>query len=278
VPGPERPVRAKAARSAVTALCAVAIAAGFVQRQTPRNVYLFDCGGTIQRLSVAESGASLARRVSDLDSTLPSDVRDGCAILSGAYDVVGSRLLLDVQTEGRQRDDSIPTRVLALAAPGLVPVEAGFQTAPRAERSAPGALGRRIRALDAPFARSVVYVLDGYDTVLFQELRETSPSAPVSVRPDLMWKPGTVSLREAHPDATGRYAVADLATGTVLGSVVTAPQGSAQQRVVCFTPRGRIYVAAARDTIAILETAHPDSRAVLAAVSLDLYWTACAWD
>jgi len=251
-------------------LCAAALSTGPVQQEGPQDIYLFDCGGTIQQLSDAE--ASDAWRVSDLDSTLPSEVRDGCAILSGWHDNSESHLLLRVQTEGRQRGDSIPTRMLALAVPGLVPVGRGIPAAPRPERSDRTELIRQVRRLEAPFPRSIAYVLDGYDTVLFQEMQADSSAGPMSVHP------GTVSLREAHPDATGRYAVADLSTGAVRGSVVTAPQGSAEQRVVCFTPQGRIYVAAARDTLAVLDTTRPDGRAVQAAVTLDLYWTACAWD
>lgn len=257
-------------------LCAAALAAGAVQQEMPQDVYLFDCGGTIQRLSDAEPAD--ARRVSDLDSTLPSEVHDGCAILSGRYDNSKSQLLLRVQAEAWQRNDSIPTTVLALRVPDLRPERTDVEAALRPERSARTELARRVRALEAPFARSVAYVLGGYDMVLFQELQETSPPGPMSVRPDILWQAGTVALREARPDATGRYAVADLSTGAVRGSVVTAPQGSAQQRVVCFTPQGRIYVAAARDTLAVLDTTHPDGRAVQAAVTLDLYWTACAWE
>jgi len=257
-------------------LCAAALAAGAVQQETPQDIYLFDCGGAIQRLSDAE--AADAWRVSDLDSTLPSEVHDGCAILSGWYDSGRSHLLLRVQTEAWQHGDSIPTTVLALRVPDLRPERTDIEAAPRPKRSARTELARRVRALEAPFARSLAYVLDGYDTVLFQELQETSLPGPMSVQPEILWRAGTVSLREAHPDATGRYAVADLSTGAVRGSVVTAPQGSAQQRVVCFTPQGTIYVAAARDTIAVLDAAHPDRGVVLAAVTLDLYWTACAWE
>jgi hypothetical protein len=259
-------------------LCAAALAAGAVRQETPQYVYLFDCGGTVQRLSDADVPAGDARRVSDLDPALPSEVRDGCAILSGWYDTGSSQLLLRVQTAGRQRGDSTPTRMLALAVPGLVPVGRGIQAAPRFERSARAELIRQVRRLEAPFPRSIAYVLNGYDSVLFQELQEDSSAGPMSVQPDILWRAGTVSLREAHPHATGRYAVADLSTGAVRGSVVTAPQGSAQQRVVCFTPQGRVYVAAARDTLAVLDTTRSDGRAVQAAVTLDLYWTACAWE
>lgn len=244
-------------------------------QHVPSAIYLFDCEGTVQRLDRASASLTRAVPVHELDATLPEEVRDGCAVDAGWYDTTAERLMLVAQTQMWQQDDSVPTKVLSLSVPSLAVVGArGGASRPAEPRhlEVPD-----LRSIQSPFDRSVAYVLNDRTTVLLQELATSGGHAGLSMEPDLLWHAGEVSLRSAHADATGRYAVYDLATGKSRGQVVKAPPGASENRVVCFTPRGTILIATARDTLLVLDTVHPAHYSRIGDKALDLYWTACAW-
>jgi hypothetical protein len=54
------------------------------------------------------------------------------------------------------------------------------------------------------------------------------------------------------------------------------PAPDTEARVVCATPRGRIYVAVSRDTLLRLDVSQPDQRVRIPGLEVDLYWAACA--
>jgi hypothetical protein len=265
-------------RTAVPVSCALALAAATVLRTPPEAVYLFDCEGMLQRIEGSASSPERARHVSEIDSTLPKQVRDGCSINAGWYDRSSARLVLVVQTRMWQQNDSVPTKVLSLAAPALVAARVATALPRQPTRPDLDALLPRLRSIRSPFVRSAAYLLGDNATLLLQELRDSAGPSPLPVEPDFLWEAGVVSFRQPRPDATGRYAVYDLAAERLRGAVASAPKGVSEHRVICFTPRGKIYVAAARDTLLVLDVMNPAHRALISDSALDLYWTACAWD
>ena len=120
------------------------------------------------------------------------------------------------------------------------------------------------------------YVSPDGTTLLLEELGAPTRTRTPGISLDFGWHAGTVELNPPDADATGRYALFDLTGGTERGSVVSVTGAAFDDRVVCFTPGGRIYVATARDTLTVLDVAEPGRRSSLGGLDLDLYWTACA--
>lgn len=206
-------------------------------------------------------------------------VRDGCAVHGGWYDDAADRLLLEVQTVPLQDSlDRLPTRVVALRE--LEPTEGEGGLGALALPAAPDrrAAAAALDSVEVPFDRGVGYLLDDGVTLLAQELTDSEASAP-GVWIDGLWRSGEVGLRRTREDATGRYAVVDLAARVVRGSIVSAADEEEAEAagVVCVTPGGRVYLAVAPDALLVLDVMRPAAPSRMA-VGLDLSWAACAWD
>jgi len=242
----------------------------------PEHVYLFDCGGNVRHLVVDAPVGSSSIPVSAIDTTLPNRVRDGCAIHAGWYDVPTGNLVLRVQVRsGMDENDALPTKLLWLTP---APERASDQDQSAAALSRPDAQTIRaaVESVESPFVRSAGYVSPDGTTLLLQELATASATRHPPIALNFGWHAGTVELNPPNADATGRYALLDLTSGTQRGSVVSVTGAASDDRVVCITPGGRIYVATARDTLTVLDVAQPDRRISIGDLGLDLYWTACA--
>ncbi len=265
--------RARACASTLLVVCsATACAPEF------DDVYLFDCGGNVGILDGNELTVGRAVHVSAVDSTLPGRVRDGCAISRGWYVSGAERLFLQVQIQAAaDATDLLPTRTIVLSVPDLRPAERTEHTPIPERRSDSRALLRRIPLVRSPFASSAAYYVYGEATLLLQELEPGTADAgviwPVTVR-----IPGAVELGQAIAGATGRYALYDLATDTQLGDVIAVVGGSDDDRVLCTTPDGLFVLAAARDSLLVVDTKGGRGSVVSRTPELDLYWTACAWN
>jgi hypothetical protein len=248
---------------------------GFIPSIEPTSdtTYLFDCSGRIQRIDGLAPSAEPVFQVSQLDSTLPVQVRDGCSIRAGHYDRVHRRLLLVVQPRSGEDSAGLSTRVLTLATPMLVPIAGERQNPGEAALMAEPVM-RLMGTIRSPFPRSAAYLLSDTTTLLLQEL-VPSESAFLPVELASQWQSGKVSLRQPRADATGRYAVWDLATGALRGTIVTVPDSVGQHRVICFTPGGELYLAATRHVLLVFDTSTPTRPPLVREMSLDLYWTAC---
>ncbi len=249
---------------------------GMASSSQPEDVYLFDCGGMIQRISGSELAASNGLHVSGVDSSLPDHVRDGCSIRAGWYDSAAHRLTLVVQTQ-KWMDEygNQETKQLTLMTPALVPVAGEARVLPGPRRPDGRAIWARLRSIESPFDHSVAYVLSDSSTLLLQELSSAASRPRPPIVPRLLWKHGAISLNRPDTDATGRYALLDFASGEQRGAIVSAIGAVEEHRVVCFTPSGRIFLAAARDTLLVLDAMDPACNS-LVPVAVDLYWTACA--
>ncbi len=242
------------------------------------DVYLFDCLGTVTRLDGSNLSLHAGGHVSEIDTTLPVQVRDGCSIHRGWYEVEADRLLLVVQTEPTQGvNDSLPTDLLALAVPDL-------QLGTRSSLSMDGArnldrqaMRTEILSIDPPFAFSAAYPLYGESKVLFQELIEPDVgNQPILAH--VLWEPGVPTARRSSRAATGRYALFDLVGNSQHGSVIATTGNTADDRVICFTPDGLVLLANARDSLLVLDTRAGERRQTHTDTGLDLYWTGCAWN
>lgn len=265
--------------SATVALALLAACSSVPERPAePEVVHLFDCGGWIQ--TIDERGvAGSALRVSEIDAELPAQVRDGCAIREGRFDRGAGVLELVVQTAALEDElGELPTRLLRLSARDLTLAAPAGSAESRANPAASdrdaSALGARLEAIEGPFGRSVAYPSDDGTLVLLQEMGPGEGATMSGVRLHGLWQLGRVELRSAQ-DATGRYALLDVTTGSLAGGVVTAEGDPEAHRVVCFTPGGRILLAPTRDTLVILDVHAPASRTVVSESPLDLFWTAC---
>ncbi|MGD8698199.1 MAG: hypothetical protein PVJ43_02845 [Gemmatimonadales bacterium] len=260
----------------VLVFSALGLASGAQIVRPVQTVYLFDCQGRVLRLQGPDFSDRTLRHVTEIDSTLPERVRDGCAIHRGWFDGARDRLLLIVQTEaGQDENDSLPTKLIELE--DFAPL----REIPRSTSSArPGGPDRkevavRLTSLRAPFSRSMAYILADGVTALLQELVPgRGAEGPVTL--DTGWEAGAVELQRARSEATGRYAVVDLRTGTWRGEVVATEEGVADARVVCLTPSGLVFLATARDALLVLDVMDPKRNQTIAGVELDLHWTACA--
>jgi hypothetical protein len=242
------------------------------------GVYLFDCSGRIQRVDGNGMVVTPASHVADIDSTLPHQVRDGCSVHSGWQDSDNDRLVLTVQTKPWQDEhDSLPTKLLIVTTPGLMPraTEGPLQRPP--ERPYSPAIMTSLQAIESPFLRNAGYLLSDGTTLLLQELAIAAPS-PRHIQLNPLWQSGRVSLNRGYPNATGRYALVDVATREQRGVVVSAVGIEDNDRVVCFTPSGRIFLAGTRHTLVVLDVTEPSQRSTVNDLTVDLYWTACAWD
>ncbi len=243
------------------------------------DVYLFDCLGTVTRLDGSDLSLTPGRHVSQIDTTLPAQVRDGCSIRGGWYEADADRLLLVVQTEPVQgtNDDSLPTKVLAVAVPDLRSGTGsslrmdGVQSEQRQE------MRTRILSIDPPFVFNAAYPLYGESKALFQELIEPDVgNQPILAH--VLWEPGVPTMRRSSRAATGRYALIDLERNERDGSVVSTAGNTADDRVVCFTPDGLVVIANTRDSLLVLDTRDGERRQAHTDTGLDLYWTGCAWN
>lgn len=241
------------------------------------SVYLFDCQGRILRMEAPDFSLRSLTHVTRVDPTLPDRVRDGCAIHDGWYDDARDRLVLVVQTRAWQdENDSLPTKLLELT--GLAPVAQDSVSPPpaRSSRLDRQDVASRLASLPGPFAQSQAYVLPDGVTALLQEVTPTGAAArPLTL--DTGWEAGAIGLRQATSRATGRYALFDLTTGTQRGAMVSAVDGAAEQRVICFSPRGLVLLTMTRGALLVLNVADPGHKLVISDIPLDLYWTACAW-
>jgi hypothetical protein len=253
-------------------LAGLIVATGQACGTPPDDVYLFDCAGWIQRIDAVS--ATRPVHVSEIDSTLPDRVRDGCAIRAGWRDADGNTLMLAVQTQALlDEDGEVPTKVLALATPRLFLLA---EQGPLPEQPATPdrrGLAERLEAVEGPFRRSAAYLLSDGTTLLLQELTERMGESGLR---HPVWHAGSVSLNQAQPDATGRYALVDISSGTQRGGVVSATEAADDHRLVCFTPDGTIYVAVARQTLLLLDVMDPAQHTVIGDLAVDLYWSACA--
>lgn len=245
--------------------------------QQSADIYFFDCSGSIQRLS-DEGPVGPARHVADIDTTLPAQVRDGCSIGNGWYDRDSESLVLTVQTTvWHDVDGRVPKRLLLLAVPDLELLAAEPPNLQRPSRPDRRAAADRVDSAGSPFPLSVAYLLDDGTTLLLQELVGQSPKRlPVRVAP--YWRSGAITLQAAQPNATGRYALFDLATNMQLGEITTATGAVGEHRVVCYTPSGQIFLAKTRDSLLVLDVTDPSSSLTIGGLGLDLYWTACVQD
>ena len=258
-------------------LSTLIVGMAIVLPRQPEDTYLFDCGGRIQRIDGLEIPVKPAKHVAQIDSTLPDHVRDGCSIHAGWYDSDTDRLVLVVQTQQLQDEhDSLPTKLLALVTPGLLlqATEVGSLRPPT--RPDVQVTAASLRSIESPFARSIGYLLNDDTTLLLQEVTNVS-SARLPMELDLLWLPGQVSLNEGRANATGRYALLDIMTRAQRGIEVSTGGTVRDHRVICFTPSGKIYLATTRDTLLVLDVMEPTRRSIVSDLSLDLYWTACAW-
>jgi hypothetical protein len=242
----------------------------------PEHVYLFDCEGNVRHLVDDAPVEGSGTRVSAVDTTLPDRVRDGCAILAGWYDIQTDQLALRVQLHAwADTSGTIPTKLLWLTS--------ALERAPDRNRSSPApsrpdahTVRAAVRSIESPFARSVGYVSPDGTMLLLKELGPSSGTRTPGIVLDFGWHAGTTELDPSTWNATGRYALFDLASGTQRGAVVSVTRVGSDDRVVCITPAGRIYLATARDTLTVLDVAEPGNRTSLEHLGLDLYWTACA--
>lgn len=257
-------------------LCVLIVDAASLSQEQPQGAYFFDCGGRIQRVEGAGTSVSPAKHVAEIDSTLPYRARDGCSVHAGWYDAEDDVLVLVVQTQAWMGEhDDLPTRLLPLRLPQLVPqaIDSGsLQPPSKPDRQA---IAARLQSIEGPFARSIGYLLSDGTTLLLQELTNTTPAAR-PVRLNTLWQAGTISYNPAHTDATGRYALLNMTVGAQLGAVVSTLGAAQDDRVVCFSPSGRIYLATARDTLTILDVTEPGQRSIVSDLTLDLHSTACA--
>ena len=263
----------KTSRQLGTLLLPILSAAAACSKQ-PEDVYLFDCGGSVQRLSHV-LGADPPKHVSAIDSTLPRRVRDGCSIHEAWYDIDTDALTLTVQTNAIQNsNENLPSKSIALATPTLtLLVPEGRRPTPR-EPDMDAAVASA-RSIQGPFVRSVKHLLDDGKTVLVQELLE-SEEARLRGGVVYRWRSGSVAHRREDTTATGRYALMDLNTQRQLGDVVSVGGAASHSRVVCFTPSGRIYLAPARDSLVVLDVAVPGWQFTVGGLAVDLFWTGCA--
>lgn len=242
----------------------------------PEHVYLFDCGGNVRHLVDDAPVAGSGIRVSAVDTTLPDRVRDGCAILAGWYDVQTDHLALRVQLHAwADTNGTIPTKLLWLTS-ALERAPDRDQSTPAPSRPDAQAVRAAARSVESPFARSVGYVSPDGRMLLLAELGAPTRTRTPGMTLDFGWHAGTVELNPSNWDVTGRYALFDLPSGTERGAVVSTTGAASDDRVVCITQGGRIYVATARDTLTVLDVAEPGRRVSLGDLGLDLYWTACA--
>jgi hypothetical protein len=241
-----------------------------------KTVYLFDCQGRIFQMEIPGLSHRTLRHVTEIDPTLPESVRDGCAIQSGWYDGAGNRLVLVVQTEAWQGEsESLPTKLIELRDFTLASEDTESPSPARPREIDRQEIVGRLASLRAPFARSFAYVLDDGVTALLQELAPSGLSAdPIAL--DIRWDAGAIGLRQPTREATGRYALFDLVAGAQRGAVVSTVKEIAEQRVVCVTASGFVFLAAARDALLVLDVADTTRRLDIANVPVDLYWTACA--
>ncbi len=243
------------------------------------DAYLFDCLGTVARLDGSRLSLHTGGHVSEIDTTLPAQVRDGCSIRRGWYEAGADRLLLVVQTEPIQgaNDDSILTKVLAVAVPGM---QSGTESSLRldgvqsVERQE---MRTMILSIDAPFVFSAAYPLYGESKVLFQELIEPD-LANRPIMANVLWEHGVPTTRRSSRAATGRYALFDLVGKTQYGSVVSTTGNTTDDRVVCFTPDGLVLLATTRDSLLVIDTRDGRRKQPHTDTGLDLYWTGCAWN
>jgi hypothetical protein len=258
-------------------LSTLIVGAAMVFPRQPDSTYLFDCGGWIQRVDGIGILLTPAKHVAQVDSTLPDDVRDGCSIHAGWYDTSSDRLVLEVQTQRwRDEHDSLPTKLLALETAALLPQATEARSLTPPTRPNWQATAATLRSMASPFPRSIGYLLSDGTTLLLQEVTNVPPARrPVEL--NLRWLAGTVSLNKGHAGATGRYALLDIVTRAQRGVEVSTTGGVHDHRVVCFTPSGKIYLAATRDTLLVLDVMEPTRRLIISDLTLDLYWTACAW-
>ena len=240
------------------------------------SVYLFDCQGRILRLQGPDFSDRNLRHVREVDPTLPERVRDGCAIHHGWYDGPRNRLVLVVQTEAWQgENDSLPSKAIELRGSRDVGEDSVFPSPARPRRIGRQEVAMRLASLRAPFARSFAYILDDGVTALLQELAPSDVGAdPIAI--DIRWEAGAIRLRQPPSEATGRYALIDLVAGAQRGAVISTAGEVAEQRVVCLTPSGFVFLAARRDALLVLDVTDPTRRLTIADVPLDLHWTACA--
>jgi len=264
------------ANTSFALLCTLIVVGARVSQERAEGVYLFDCGGRIQRVDGAGTFVTPAMQLAEIDSTLPHRVRDGCSIHAGWFDADSDRLVLVVQTQPLMDEHhALPTRLLPLTVPALVP-----QAMDSASLQPPGkpdlqAMAIDLQSIEGPFAHSIGYLHSDGTTLLVQEVTHTTP-APGPVHLTTLWQAGTVSYSRERAEATGRYALLDMNTRAQRGVVVTTAGATHDDRVVCFTPSGRIYLAAARDTLLILDVTEPSRRSIVSDLTIDLYWAACA--
>ena len=243
------------------------------------DVYLFDCLGTVARIDGSDLSLHAGGHVSEIDTMLPARVQDGCSIRGGWYEPGAGRLLLVVQTEPMQRanDDSLPTKVLAVAVPDMQSVAGSSLRMDRVRSEERQEMRTKILSIDPPFEFSAAYPLYGESKVLFQELTEPDVgNQPILAH--VLWEPGMPTARRSSRAASGRYALFDLVESTQYGSVVSATGNTADDRVVCFTPDGLVLVASTRDSLLVLDTRDGQRRQAHTDTGLDLYWTGCAWN
>lgn len=255
---------------------ALGLAAG-VQIVSPvQTVYLFDCQGRVLRLQGPDFSDRNLRHVTEIDSTLPERVRDGCAIHRGWFDGARDRLLLIVQTKaGQDENDSLPTKLIELEDSTPIGESSMSPASARPSRVDRQAVAARLASLRAPFNRSLAYVLDDGATALLQELVPSRGAVgPTTLQSG--WEAGAIRLWQARGKPTGLYALVDLTTGAQRGEVVATVGDPSDQRVVCLTPSGLVFLATARDALLVLDVVDPRRNQTIAGVDLDLHWTACA--
>lgn len=242
-----------------------------------RDVYLFDCGGMIGILGGDDLKPGPAVHVSEIDSTLPVRVRDGCAIRRGWYDSQEEQLLLEVQVQAKaDAAGLVTTETITLSVPDLDLVNRAPYTTFSEQRVDSRDLVRKIPFLQSPFKSSAAYYVYGETTLVLQELEHDSADSGF-IRPVVVRAPGAVELQQTIRGTAGRYAIHDLAADTQLGDVIAVAVGSDDDRVLCLTPDGLLLLAAARDSLLAVDTRGGRGTVVSEVSELDLYWTACAW-
>jgi hypothetical protein len=146
-------------------VAAMILGAAGVSAEPPEDIVLFDCLGTIQRLSGSDFSVSHDLHVSAVDSSLPVQVRDGCSIHAGWYDRAAHGVVLVVQTERLLDDEDEPAaRQLTLTIPTLTPMVGEARTFEPPRRPDGRAIRARLEAIESPFARSAGYALSNSTT------------------------------------------------------------------------------------------------------------------